>query len=599
MLRRSLVSLKVSRNWTKKSLTSKSHFPLKAVDPATLRDSAASAKEQKVFHVTKDGDPNARRDGYAARMMSGVRNWSHVVRLQQPAGALMMLLPAYWGTGMAVTRTLIFEGADPIVLCAPLLPIHLIVLLSLGTFTLRAAGLVANDILHKESIKKTLSAEELAKSPIINGTMAPSQAGGILAAHATIGTIVALNLSPAAISALCAALPLAALYPILQRTVWKPSATAADGSPPAQSSNQIIAHALFMGLLTNAGIFVGYGAVNNRIDLWLCVPVYAAAVMWTCVCQILHSYEKRHEAAASAHQTLNDTPLAANLAVGNIHNPFAGQTSGAGTGGASPAAAAKSTLKDSITNTNVNRFGTGIKSTPPSQTSAAAGRAAKAEQERIAALAARPIGDKLLENKLLLILLQFPIGALIATGGLLSPQSIFFYIGLGWSSYYLSSVVDHANIYDRWSCARAYRRNVRYAVMVLLSIMAGNAFWAYASEYEPHKDQQSISEQSTLKSAISFGNAISPRSYDASQFTWVDRFLKPAFVQGQALAARGVPAEDIVIPAWMRREHFGENCSRLARLLLGGVVAEETICEWEQWWYSVVDHYNLLARWSM
>eukprot|EP00388_Colpodella_angusta_P035302 GDKK01035594.1.p1 GENE.GDKK01035594.1~~GDKK01035594.1.p1 ORF type:complete len:150 (-),score=10.07 GDKK01035594.1:81-470(-) len=129
--------------------------------------------------------------------------------------------------------------------------------------------------------------------------------------------------------------------------------------------------------------------------------------------------------------------------------------------------------------------------------------------------------------------------------------------------------------------------------------MAGNAFWALASEYEPKKDTQSISEPSTLRSAISFGNQISPRSYDTSSFTWMDRFLKPAFVQGQALGAAGATADQIVIPPWMRREHFGENCSKLARSLLGGIVTEDTIRGWERWWYGIVDHYNLLAKWSM
>lgn len=557
MLRRTPTFSKVSRNWTKKSLSATSHFPLKVVDPAQLRNEASTAKEQKVFYVTKEGDP-LKESSIAARAMLGVKQWAQIVRLQQPTGLYLTMIPCFWGTAMACTRALVFEGADPVVLCAPLLPLHLVVLFSLGTFTVRAAGHIANDLMFKDKLQKELTEHEKALNPIMNGAMSTSNATAILAAHGTVATVIALNLSPAAISALCATLPLAVVLSLLQRVVLPPASSLPTTGKVQQQGSAVLAQALLTGLLFNMGIFVGYGAVVNRIDWWVCGPAYFAAVMWTCIYEVIHTYQHRNIVQAEAQSAANATPLSTNL--NHANNPFGAQKTKGKCGVNAATSKSKSDATDMSSTLSLRSFA---------------------------------------DTKLGLSILQFPVACGFAMAGVLSPQAIFFYVGLAWSSYYLSSVVDHLNVYDRWSCNTAYKRNVKYGWMILFSFMAGNAFWAFASEYEPQKDQQSISEESVLKSAISFGNPISPRSYDTSNFTWMDRFLKPAFVQGQALGAKGVPPEDIVIPAWMRREHFGENCSKLARFLLGGVVSEATISGWERWWYSMVDHYNLLAKWAM
>ena len=491
------------KDWSKgRGLVATSHFPLESVqeDPAVLRTGALSAKEQKQWTVTVEGN---HPDGYAGLLFSKLKLWAALIRLDKPVGTNLLFLPCIWGASMAVTRALVFEGADPIVLCVPfLVPIHLLISFYFGAFTMRSAGCIINDMWDRELDRKV---ERCKDRPLASGAVTMGQASALLSAHLILGLIILLNMSPAAIQAAMLSVPIVIIYPFMKRVTHMPQ--------------------LFLGLCFNVGVFVGYAAVLNRIDPFVCVPLYIGGVCWTILYDTIYAYQDK-----------------------------------------------KDDLK------------AGVKSS------------------------AILFGD----TKTPLILLQIPIGVCIIASGVMAQQSLPFYLGAAWALWYLSSIVDHVNIFDGWSCATAFKRNVRFAFGILLSMMFGNTFWAFASEHEPEKDTQSITAGSTLNKVLSLNANMNTRAYDMSEFTWVDRFLKPAFVQAQAIqrqqekaASEGVavdPSEQLVIPPWMRREYFGENMATIARFLLvtcTGITSEGYIKEWEQWWYGITDHYSLLSYISL
>lgn len=490
------------KDWSKgRGLVATAHFPMESVqeDPAAQRTGALSAKETKQWTVTVEGN---NPEGYTGQLFHKLRLWAALIRLDKPVGTHLLFLPCIWGTSLAVTRALVFEGADPIVLCAPfMVPVHLLITFYFGAFTMRSAGCIINDMWDRDLDRKV---ERTKDRPLASGAVTMKQASALLASHLIIGLIILMNLSPAAVQAAMMSIPIVIIYPLMKRFTNMPQ--------------------LALGMCFNVGIFVGYAAVLNRIDPFVCVPIYIGAVCWTILYDTIYAYQDK-----------------------------------------------KDDLK------------VGVKSS------------------------AILFGD----TKTPLVLLQIPIGVCILASGLMAQQSLPFYLGTAWALWYLSSIVDHVNIFDGWSCATAFKRNVRFAFGIMISMMLGNAFWAFASEHEPEKDTQSISTTSSLTKVLGLNANLNTRAYDMSEFTWMDRFLKPAFVQAQALQraqekaeAEGLPVspDNMVVPPWMRREYFGENMATVARFLFvtcSSITTEEYIKEWEVWWYGITDHYSLLSYISL
>ncbi|CCD13728.1 hypothetical protein, unlikely [Trypanosoma congolense IL3000] len=121
----------------------------------------------------------------------------------------------------------------------------------------------------------------------------------------------------------------------------------------------------------------------------------------------------------------------------------------------------------------------------------------------------------------------------------------------------------------------------------------GNVLGALASEHQPEQDAKSntVSEKSALMKFLLLNRDAEPMPYNVEDVRWVDRFAHPAFIVTQQARSRG-EEEPLVVPAWMRREYFGENVGTIMRFL---GVDEETIQAWQKWWYAQLDHYNMFS----
>lgn len=483
---------KVSRSWTssgiqKAATSATAHFPREVqVDPASLRSANTSAKEARDWTLGMDQTTVDRLPKHLQRLTRGTQLYCDIVRFHRPAGWHFLVIPCLWGSSLAVTRALVWEGADPVVLFAPFIPFHLMVSFVAGAYLMRSAGCVVNDWLDKDFDRQVT---RTADRPFASGRAGGKEAALILFSHVGLSAIIALNLSPAALVACLAVTPIWATYPLMKRYTYFPQ--------------------LPLGLCYSSGVFVGYAAVLGRIDWMLCLPMYAASVVWVILYDTFYAYQD---------------------------------------------------IKDDRK--------CGVKSI------------------------AIWIGDR----KHIIYWMIIPVFCGLMASGALAPQSTPFYVGLILCTYYLYHIVDDANIYDVWSCAKGFKRNVRFGFLVFLAMCCGNFVWAIASEHEKDKDEQNDtinkSERDHMFRFLSLNMHKAAPAYDAESFSWLDRMLHPAFVQAEMSRARG-EEHPPPIPAWMRREYIAENLSTIARWL---GVDEAVIREWAIWWYGSVDHYNMFAK---
>ncbi|EPY26846.1 4-hydroxybenzoate hexaprenyltransferase [Strigomonas culicis] len=302
MLRSSLFlyNKKVTRQWTKKAITSASaHFPSRVVqvDPAAQRTvSNTSAKEQRTWTLTetvieKDMFKNTmpasslsagNRGNYDAMAPQAPKPiqiltkqfllYRDLVRMDKPVGWQLLCLPCLWGSALAVTRALVWEGADPFVLCAPLIPMHLLISFVAGAYLMRSVGCIVNDMWDREFDRQV---ERTASRPLASGAMSMQTASFILVSHVTLAGFIAGNLAPPALIACLGITPIWVMYPFMKRITYAPQ--------------------FFLGLCFNWGIFVGYAAVLGRVDLAVCLPIYISAVIWTILYDTIYAYQDRRD----------------------------------------------------------------------------------------------------------------------------------------------------------------------------------------------------------------------------------------------------------------------------------------------------------------
>ncbi|KAG5474375.1 hypothetical protein LSCM1_03155 [Leishmania martiniquensis] len=486
MFRRTPFWPKVTRSWSKSSISAATaHFPdAVGADPAASRTGATSAKETRSWKLRDDTVAANVLPKHLRTALRKVQLYGDLVRFSRPVGWQLLLIPCYWGCSLAVTHALVWEGADPVVLFAPLIPPHLFIQFFFGAYLMRSVGCIVNDMWDRKFDRMV---ERTAQRPLACGAVSMTEAWAILLLHLVMAAVIALNLSPAALQACVAITPIWVVYPFMKRITYAPQ--------------------LFLGLCFNWGIFVGYAAVLGRVDMSICLPIYCGAVLWTILYDTIYAYQDRRDDLQC-----------------------------------------------------------GVKST------------------------AIWIGDR----KYILSAMVAPIGASMLISGFLASQSLPYYIGIILCMYHLHSIVDDVNIYDSWSCAQGFQRNVRLGMYVFLAMCLGNGCWALASEHEAELDRNADSApKGTMLSRFLFLNReVQGASYTTSSFNWADRFMHPAFVQAEGAKAAGA-TEAPPIPSWMRREYFSQN---VGGILLFCGVREETVEAWTMWSYELMDHYNMFSK---
>ncbi|WP_134678492.1 4-hydroxybenzoate octaprenyltransferase [Paracoccus ravus] len=190
------------------------------------------------------------------------RPWLRLSRADRPIGTWLLLLPCWWGVGLAmiVDRPVWFD-------------LWIAIACALGAILMRGAGCTWNDITDRDfdaRVSRTRS------RPIPSGQVTVRGAYLWLVAQCLAGFVILITLGPAAIWLGVASLALVAIYPFAKRFTWWPQ--------------------VFLGLAFNWGVLLAYAAHMGGLGL---APVlaYLAGIAWTIFYDTIYAHQDAEDDA--------------------------------------------------------------------------------------------------------------------------------------------------------------------------------------------------------------------------------------------------------------------------------------------------------------
>ncbi|NNU15516.1 4-hydroxybenzoate octaprenyltransferase [Parvularcula sp. ZS-1/3] len=194
-----------------------------------------------VSEKTIDAEP-----GLVDRAPAAVRPYLRLMRVDRPIGVWLLFLPCLWGM-MAARPEAMDAGRFW----------WLAVLFFIGSFVMRSAGCVWNDLVDRDLDR---SVERTRNRPIASGVVSRKAGLALAVVLCLVGFLVLIQLGMAAILIGIASIALVAAYPFMKRITWWPQ--------------------VWLGLTFNWGVLVGSAAVSGGVTLPAAL-LYAAGVFWT------------------------------------------------------------------------------------------------------------------------------------------------------------------------------------------------------------------------------------------------------------------------------------------------------------------------------
>lgn len=186
--------------------------------------------------------PDAVAGSWVEMLPRSWKPYARLARADRPIGAWLLFWPCAWGVALA--------GGLP-------QETYLVLLFLIGSFAMRSAGCVYNDIVDRDL---DASVERTRSRPLASGTVSLKAAWALLVGLSLLGLVVLLQLGRFAQVVALGSLLLVAGYPFMKRITWWPQA--------------------WLGLTFNWGALVGFAAVSGSLPPAALV-LYAAGLFWT------------------------------------------------------------------------------------------------------------------------------------------------------------------------------------------------------------------------------------------------------------------------------------------------------------------------------
>ncbi|AUH33602.1 4-hydroxybenzoate octaprenyltransferase [Paracoccus tegillarcae] len=187
---------------------------------------------------------------------SAWRPWLRLSRADRPIGTWLLLLPCWWGIGLAMMA----DGPR-------WFDLWIAVASTLGAFLMRGAGCTWNDITDRDidgSVARTRS------RPIPSGQVTVRGALIWMGVQAGISFLILLTLGWVAILLGIASIVLVAIYPFAKRFTWWPQ--------------------IFLGLAFNWGVLLAYAAHTGRVDA-APIAAYLGGIAWTIFYDTIYAHQ--------------------------------------------------------------------------------------------------------------------------------------------------------------------------------------------------------------------------------------------------------------------------------------------------------------------
>ena len=191
------------------------------------------------------------------------RPYLRLSRADRPIGTWLLLLPCWWGLGLAILGDGQFALHD----------VWIFVSCAVGAFLMRGAGCTWNDITDR---KIDGAVERTRSRPIPSGQVTVTQAIIWMILQAGIAALILFSYNVQAIILGFASLALVAIYPFAKRFTWWPQA--------------------FLGLAFNWGALMIYVAHSGVLRVEA-VLLYVVGIIWTLFYDTIYAHQDREDDA--------------------------------------------------------------------------------------------------------------------------------------------------------------------------------------------------------------------------------------------------------------------------------------------------------------
>jgi len=203
------------------------------------------------------GVPDAPARNWVERHLPpAARPWARLSRLDRPIGTWLLLLPCWFGLGLAMLAGTP-RWADLWIAAA----------CGIGAVVMRGAGCTWNDITDRDIDAKVARTRS---RPLASGRISVAGALGWLVLQSLIGLALLLTLGRAAIWLGVVSLLPVAVYPFAKRFTWWPQA--------------------FLGVAFNWGALLAYAAHAGRLEA-PAVLAWAGGIAWTLIYDTIYAHQ--------------------------------------------------------------------------------------------------------------------------------------------------------------------------------------------------------------------------------------------------------------------------------------------------------------------
>ena len=189
-----------------------------------------------------------------------MKKYSQLLRLDQPIGYLLLMMPCFWGV-LAASNSYQEVSEN----------LYYFLIFAVGSVVMRSAGCVINDLFDKDLDKYVL---RTARRPLASGTISSTEAIIIFILLNLCGLAILLTLNLLAIIIGLISFLLFIVYPLMKRITYWPQ--------------------FFLGITFNVGCLIGYASVENILNIQIAF-LYLAGIFWTLGYDTIYAHQDRSD----------------------------------------------------------------------------------------------------------------------------------------------------------------------------------------------------------------------------------------------------------------------------------------------------------------